>query len=130
MTPRHTNRLHTYNRDRITPGHKHAKKPIRDRTPPIRFVFGVSVDLMGRYSNRTNWTVRLNDLPGMRRDPSSVPFPPRNVVHHLRVDEVDDLVRLYQEGATVYQLADRFGIHRGTVSRHLHRAGVAMRRQG
>ena len=52
------------------------------------------------------------------------------MTRQLRNDEVDQLVRGYEEGATVYELADRFRIHRLTVSRHLHRAGVAMRRQG
>jgi lambda repressor-like predicted transcriptional regulator len=33
-------------------------------------------------------------------------------------------------GGTVYELADCFGIHRTTVSAHLHREGVAMRRRG
>jgi hypothetical protein len=40
------------------------------------------------------------------------------------------LVDGYQGGATVYQLADRFGINRKTVALHLHRQGVKMRRQG
>jgi site-specific DNA recombinase len=33
-------------------------------------------------------------------------------------------------GATVYELAARFKIHRTTVSEHLHRAGIEMRRRG
>jgi DNA-directed RNA polymerase specialized sigma24 family protein len=52
------------------------------------------------------------------------------VARQLRNDEIDQLIYGYQEGATVYELADRFRIHRLTVSRHLHRAGVAMRRRG
>jgi DNA-binding IclR family transcriptional regulator len=36
----------------------------------------------------------------------------------------------YQAGATVYELAARFKIHRATVSEHLHSLGVAMRRRG
>jgi DNA-directed RNA polymerase specialized sigma24 family protein len=40
------------------------------------------------------------------------------------------LVEAYQAGATVYELAERFKIHRQTVSKHLHREGVKMRRRG
>src|SRR4051812_14250193 len=36
----------------------------------------------------------------------------------------------YRAGRTVYDLAARFGIHRVTVSAHLHRNGVTLRRQG
>ena len=39
------------------------------------------------------------------------------------------LVEQYQAGATVYELAERFKIHRVTVSEHLHRQGVRMRRR-
>jgi hypothetical protein len=50
-------------------------------------------------------------------------------------DEVSDsqltvLVDAYQAGETVYQLAARFDIHRATVSAHLHRQGITLRRQG
>lgn len=41
--------------------------------------------------------------------------------------EIDKLVDGYRRGATVYELAEQFGIHRQTVSAHLHREGVAMR---
>jgi len=50
----------------------------------------------------------------------------------LRLSErqVAALVDAYRAGATVYELAVRFGIHRVTVSAHLHRQGVTVRRQG
>ncbi|WP_240437762.1 MarR family transcriptional regulator [Sciscionella marina] len=41
-----------------------------------------------------------------------------------------DLVEGYLAGATVYQLAEKFGISRATVSAILHRQEVPMRRQG
>jgi DNA-binding CsgD family transcriptional regulator len=48
----------------------------------------------------------------------------------LTESDVDDLVAGYEAGATVYELAERFGIHRATVSEHLHRRGVGMRGAG
>ncbi|WP_435581517.1 helix-turn-helix domain containing protein [Amycolatopsis thermoflava] len=49
---------------------------------------------------------------------------------HLREDQVEQLIADYQSGATVYELSDRFGIERRTVSSILHRHGVPMRRRG
>jgi DNA-binding transcriptional ArsR family regulator len=42
----------------------------------------------------------------------------------LRSDELDKLAEGYQSGATVYQLAKRFGIHRATVGSHLRARGI------
>ncbi|MDV6291466.1 hypothetical protein [Rhodococcus aetherivorans] len=41
--------------------------------------------------------------------------------------EVAELMRRYRKGATVYKLAEEFGMHRQTVSAHLHREGIALR---
>lgn len=40
------------------------------------------------------------------------------------------MLELYEQGQTVYQLADRFGCHRQTVSRQLKSRGVRMRLTG
>ncbi|VVJ19595.1 Uncharacterised protein [Amycolatopsis camponoti] len=48
----------------------------------------------------------------------------------LRADQVEQLIADYQSGATVYELGDRFGIERRTVSTILRRHGVPMRRRG
>ncbi|RSN66007.1 hypothetical protein DMH01_06655 [Amycolatopsis sp. WAC 04182] len=48
----------------------------------------------------------------------------------LSPDQVEQLLAAYQSGATVYELGDRFGIERRTVSNILHRHGVPMRRRG
>jgi uncharacterized protein (DUF433 family) len=45
-------------------------------------------------------------------------------------DQTQHLIASYQAGATVYELADEFGIERRTVSAILHRHDVPMRRQG
>ncbi|TWP33607.1 ArsR family transcriptional regulator [Leekyejoonella antrihumi] len=44
-------------------------------------------------------------------------------------DQLDRLVTAYERGATIYDLADQFKINRSTISRHLKRNGVVMRRQ-
>ena len=44
--------------------------------------------------------------------------------------QIDRLVEGYLAGKSVYQLAPVFGINRQTVSLHLKRRGVTMRRQG
>jgi DNA-binding NarL/FixJ family response regulator len=48
----------------------------------------------------------------------------------LAPDEVAELVAGYRCGRTSYELAAEFKIARQTVSEHLHRHGVPMRRQG
>lgn len=45
----------------------------------------------------------------------------------LSKDEVDEIVIQYQQGATIYKLADLYGCHRQTISRHLKKNGVEMR---
>jgi hypothetical protein len=48
----------------------------------------------------------------------------------LESHQVQELIAGYQAGATVYELGDRFGIERRTVSQILHRHDVPMRRRG
>jgi hypothetical protein len=45
-------------------------------------------------------------------------------------DQIEQLIAGYRSGSTVYELGDRFGIERRTVSGILHRHGVPMRRRG
>jgi len=88
------------------------------------------VELLGRYSNWTSWTDRLQVLgetDSRRREDSPVG---RGVARRLTRDEVAQLAVEYQNGATVYDLAERFKIHRTTVSQHLHRQRARMRRRG
>jgi DNA-binding transcriptional ArsR family regulator len=88
------------------------------------------VELLGRYSNRANWTnllERLNRYDQPKRPASSTR---RRTVRRLRRNEADMLVRRYRSGTTVCELASLFKIHRTTVSAHLRRAGVKMRRLG
>lgn len=48
----------------------------------------------------------------------------------LTASEVDRLVDDYLDGAAVNELADRYGVHRATVSAHLTRRRVERRRPG
>lgn len=54
----------------------------------------------------------------------------RQVQKRLDGASIDALVDGYLAGHTVYELATEFGIERRTVSAHLHRRGVRMRRRG
>ncbi|MFT4306138.1 MAG: hypothetical protein QM604_04515 [Microbacterium sp.] len=54
----------------------------------------------------------------------------RRVQKRLDVAAVDTLVDGCLAGQTVYELAAEFGIEHRTVSAHLHRRGVPMRRRG
>ena len=87
------------------------------------------MELLGRYSNRTNWVKTVHRALGSRRTVTETPTL-RGMVRRLAPDEMTALAEEYQAGATVYELAERFGINRKTVALHLHRQGVEMRRQG
>ena len=48
----------------------------------------------------------------------------------LPTRRVTELVDEYRAGTNINELAARFGVHRTTVTQHLHRNGVRMRRRG
>jgi DNA-binding transcriptional ArsR family regulator len=87
------------------------------------------VELLGRYSNRTKWAKTVHRALDSQRSVTK-PHTERRTVRRLRAEQVAALVVEYEAGATVYELAERFKVHRQTVSEHLHRQGVKMRRQG
>jgi lambda repressor-like predicted transcriptional regulator len=89
------------------------------------------VDLLGRYSNRTSWAKRLCGLPkATTEEATDTVRVRRRTATRLPANQVTALVDGYRAGETIYQLAARFGIHRATVSAHLHRQGITLRRQG
>lgn len=53
-----------------------------------------------------------------------------NLQTFLTASEVDRLVDDYRSGASVNELAERYGVHRATVSAHLTRRGTPRRRSG
>jgi hypothetical protein len=93
------------------------------------------VDLGGDYYNPTAQVEALETL--LRKLPdSTAPAPPPVVrpkpgrARQLDTDQTQALIQGYLAGATTYELGDRFGIERRTVSNILHRHGVPMRRCG
>lgn len=80
---------------------------------------------------------QLKALKALRRKlPSMVApvQPPRegapNQARQLKDDEAREVTAAYEAGATVYQIGQRFGIARQTVSKILKLRGVQMRRIG
>jgi hypothetical protein len=84
---------------------------------------------MGRYSNLCDQGERLRELLEMTPKGPSGAFPrtTRQVQRRLRGPEIKELVAGYEAGATVYELAGQFGVHRNTVSASLKRQGVGLR---
>jgi hypothetical protein len=62
--------------------------------------------------------------------PPRIRTPPKPRARFLKSAEVLELVTLYQDGATIYTLGKRYGIHPTTVSDHLKRHGIARRGSG
>jgi DNA-binding CsgD family transcriptional regulator len=86
---------------------------------------------MGRWLNRSDQGERLQVLVDLV---PSGPIEPRVRTSKQRVRHLDpavaaELVAGYEAGATVYQLADQFHIHRDTVTKHLKRAQIPRRNQ-
>ena len=84
---------------------------------------------MGRYSNLCDQGERLRSLLEMVPSGPLEPIPRtiKQKQRRLRGAEIDKLVADYLIGATVYELAEQFGVHRSTVSDVLERRGVARR---
>jgi hypothetical protein len=73
----------------------------------------------------------IRKLPDSAAPPPPAPERRRpGTARRLQADEVEQLIAGYRAGATVYELGDRFGIERRTVSVILHRHQVPMRRRG
>ena len=89
-----------------------------------------SVEVMGRYLNPADQGKRLHDLlqivPSRPKTVNS--RTPKAIHRRLRPAQVDELVIGYKTGSTVYQLAEQFQVHRGTVAKLLEREGVPRRR--
>jgi hypothetical protein len=94
-----------------------------------------SVDLGGPYYNTNTQVEALETLLRKLPDPTSaappsVDRPKPGRARQLDANQTQTLIQGYTAGATTYELGDRFGIDRRTVSAILHRHGVNMRRRG
>ena len=93
------------------------------------------MEVGGAYSNTKDQVDALETLRQKLPDLEvpARPTPKRRRPRRARQlddDQVQRLIGDYKSGATVYELGERFGIERRTVSAILHRHGVAMRRRG
>jgi hypothetical protein len=94
------------------------------------------VELGGRYYNTSHLVDELTSLLRKLPDVTTVLVRPKDErkvpgrAKQLDDQQVQDLIAGYQAGATVYELGDRFGINRQTVSKLLHRGGISMRMRG
>ena len=59
-------------------------------------------------------------------DPDCIIVEIRQQQKDLTDDEIQQVVQRYSEGASIYELADEFGCHRGTISAVLKRQGIAV----
>ncbi len=94
---------------------------------------GTLVVLARLFSNSTPSSLTrairaFRNLGPARDQPRQIGKAPK-LARRLSVTDVARLAERYRSGATVYELAAEFAIHRTTVSQHLHAAGVQMRRQ-
>lgn len=93
------------------------------------------MDQGGTYYNTNAHVEALETLLRKLPDPITPAPPPADRLkpgraRQLDADQVQALIQGYTAGATIYELGDRFGIDRRTVSAILHRHGVQMRRRG
>jgi AraC-like DNA-binding protein len=80
---------------------------------------------LGHYSNPA--PAPTGELRSARDGGTPPPATPHRTQRRLRSVEVDALVDLYQAGATITQLVERFRISRTTVMAQLDRRGVQRR---
>lgn len=92
------------------------------------------MDLGGRYYNLKQQVNKLEALIKKLPDPSEPVCRPAcglkpRTARQLNKDQARKLIKGYQAGATVYELAAQFGIDRRTASQILKRHGVMLRRR-
>ncbi len=91
------------------------------------------VDVLTTYSKKVNLRERLRRLDdqlatSQPRIPR--PAPKRRLKQHLTSEQIAELVRRYNDGATSIQLCAETGMSKQTILKLLHANRAAMRRQG
>ena len=91
------------------------------------------MDLVRLYSNPKAEAGRLR----LVLSATATPRPPegprrqrRQRQHRLSMTEITNLIKKYEQQASVKDLAKQFGIHRLTVTAHLQRHGVKLHQNG
>jgi DNA-binding CsgD family transcriptional regulator len=87
---------------------------------------------MGRYSKHP-WSkkpvVLLIEDAGRSKRPAVIRNGSLEArVRRLTIEQIELLITCYQEGDSTYALARRFGINRHTVTDHLQRNAIAVRK--
>jgi hypothetical protein len=97
------------------------------------------VDLTGQLSNPQPALCQLADLGigapmGLALEKAQpgrlIPRPRSRTARPLKSAQVDALIAGYRAGTSMEELGAEFGVDRRTVSTHLRRAGVVIRRRG
>jgi DNA-binding CsgD family transcriptional regulator len=82
-------------------------------------------DALRRVAEQDIFTLQVPGTDGIR-GPKRVSQPQRRLKPH----QIEALVAAYRGGMTMRELAAAFGVHRSTVSAHLHQRGIAIRGRG
>lgn len=88
------------------------------------------VELLTAYANRADVLAALgNTMSGVVSRRGVVRVPDEAPARHRRLssDQLSELVARYEDGATVYELGERFGLNRKTIAEVLRREGVRLR---
>jgi hypothetical protein len=87
------------------------------------------VGVLGRYSNHADQGKRLAKVLGTAPKELIRPIlrTTKQIQRRLKSAEIEELAVAYQAGSTVYELAERFRIHRATVSHLLGLHGIPTR---
>ena len=91
------------------------------------------MDLRTGLSNLTPLLQRLDSTHATEIQDIRGPAKPATSIKRVRrLNDAErvELIEYYRSGLTVYQLANKYGIHRHTVSKHLRDAGVRLRLDG
>jgi len=104
------------------------KEVIRDFFLNHNFLVG-AVEALANQTSRTTTLFHLSETWPDVASPieSGVTHTKVRTARRLRQPELDELAEAYKTGATVYELADRFKIHRKTVGLRLQAMGIDTR---
>jgi hypothetical protein len=87
------------------------------------------VEVSGRYSNHADQEKRIGEVLRfeLARSPEPKTQTLRRSQRRLSGDELESLLKSYEQGTRVNLLANQFGIHRSTVMDHLNRSSARRR---